>query len=182
MGVIAFVILDRSTVRRFLCRKNGWATSSWPKLLLQLCDFFCWDRPPETSSTKCPMLRWHQSTNISSVENILVVSLSTPSLICKNAGHTQECTSRPVFCPSYASGRRWPLRNVGHCVNTDVCDTAMCYSTMSIFSFDKLLWQMATTTINNKPEPNLNGIMLRLSHPCELAYGSGLWSLLLIFG
>ena len=108
------------------------------------------------------MLRWHQSSNRSSVENVLVVSLSTPSLVCWNAGHTQGLTSMLVLCPSYASGRHWPLRNVGHCVNTDLCDTAKCYSTMSIFNFDQPLWQMAITTIKNKPEPNLHGIMLRL--------------------
>ena len=67
-----------------------------------------------------------------------------------------------MFCPPYVIGRHWPLRNVGHCVNTDLCDTAKCYSTMSIFTFDQLLWQMAMTTIENKPKPNLHGIMLRL--------------------
>ena len=45
-------------------------------------DFFCGDRPPETLNTKCLMLRWHQSNNRSSAENVLVVSLSTPSLVC----------------------------------------------------------------------------------------------------
>ena len=130
------------------------------------------------------MLCWHQSNNRSSVENVLVVSLSTPSLVCWNAGRAQGFTSRPVFCPIYASGRHWPLRNVGHCVNTDLCDIAKCYSTMSIFTFDQPLWCMATIAIKNKPVPNLHGIMQILGgfHTpvsyFEAVSGSGLWSLL----
>ena len=59
---------------------------------------------------------------------------------------------------------------------------------MSIFAFYKLLWQMAMTTIKNKPEPNLHGIMLRLGgFHTPVSYltsvsSSGLWSLLLNFG
>ena len=88
------------------------------------------------------------------------------------------------LCPSYASDRHWPLRNVGHCVNTDLCDTAKCYSTISIFIFDQILWQMAMITIKNKPEPSLHGIMVRLGgfytpvSYLEAVSGSGLWSLL----
>ena len=55
---------------------------------------------------------------------------------------------------------------------------------MSIFTFDKLLWQMAMTTIKNKQEPNPHGIMLRLGgfhNPVsylKAVSSSGLWSLL----
>ena len=163
--------------------ENGRATSSWPQLHLQLCDLFCWVRLSDALNTKCPTLCWHQSNNWSSVENVLVVSLSTPSLVCWNAGHTQGFTSGPVFCQSDASGRHWHLRNVGHCVNTDLCDTVKCYSTMSIFTFDQLLWWMTMTTIKNKQEPSLHGIMLRLvgfhtpASYLEAVSGSGLWSL-----
>ena len=158
---IVYVTLGRSTVGRFLCRAVE-MDELQAQLHLQMCKFFCGVRFPETLNTKCSMLQWHQSSNRSSVENVLVVSLSTPSLVCWNAGHTQGLTSRLVICPSYASGRHWPLRNIGHCVNTDLCDTVKCYSTMSIFNFDQLLWQMAMRTIKNKPEPSLHGIMLRL--------------------
>ena len=159
---IVYVTLGRSTVGRFLCGAVE-IDELQAQLHLQMCKyFFCGVRFPETFNTKCSMLRWHQSSNRSSVENILVVSLSTPSLVCWNAGHTQGLTSRLVICPSYASGRHWPLRNIGHCVNTDLCDTVKCYSTMSIFNFDQLLWQMAIRTIKNKPERSLHGIMLRL--------------------
>ena len=74
--------------------------------------------------------------------------------------------------------------SVHRCVNTDLCDTAKYYSTMSIFTFDQLPWQMAMTTIKNKSEPNLQGIMIRLSgFHTPVSYlkavsGSGLWSLL----
>ena len=137
-------------------------------------------RLPETLNTKCPILCWHQSNNRYSVENVLVGSLSTPSLVCSNASHTQGFTPRPVFCPSYASGKHWPLRNVGHCVNTDLCDTAKCYSTMWSFTFDQPLWRMAMITIKNKPEPSVHGI--RGFHTpvsyLEAVSGSGLLSLL----
>ena len=59
---------------------------------------------------------------------------------------------------------------------------------MSIITFDKLLRQIAMTTIKNKPEPNLHGIMLRLGgFHIPVSYhtavsSSGLWSLLFIFG
>ena len=113
-----------------------------------------------------------------------MVSLATPSLVCSNAGRTQGSISRPVFCPPYASGRHWPLRNVGHCFNTVLCDTIKCYNTMSIFSFDQPLWWMAVKTIKNNPEPNLHGIILRLGgfhtlvNCLQAVSCSGLWSLL----
>ena len=73
---------------------------------------------------------------------------------------------------------------VEHCVNIDLCDIAKCYSTMPIFTFDQLWWQMAMITIKNKPEPSLHGIMVRIGvfytpvSYLEVVSGSGLWSLL----
>ena len=84
MGVIAYVILGRSTVRRSLCRavKMDELQAIGHNYIWNCVTFFCGDRPLETLNTKCSMLRWHQSNNRSSVENFIVVSLSTPSMVC----------------------------------------------------------------------------------------------------
>ena len=66
--------------------------------------------------------------------------------------------------------RHWPWRN------TDLCDTAKCYSTMFIFMYDHPLCWKSIIIIKNKQEPsNLHCIVLRLDgfHTLKFAWGSG---------
>ena len=105
------------------------------------------------------------------------------SLLFRSPHHPWSAKMQAVHMasrPGQCSVNLMPVVDIEHWETSGIVSTLICWYCQVLqyhvhLYFWSPFWQMAMITIQNNPESNMHGIMLRLgwiSHPCKLSWGS----------